>query len=188
MALGRGAIASRLAERLLSGPLPRGERVGDRSRLREVMSHRLGLCLPQLRKLRRQYLGTALMVLLPGPLQQGLIGRILDAGVLEEIDRHRELAALALWRARPGGMERPPIGLVRLGSRREAGQGRATGPTERHPRRRLTTTARAAHRRLLPHVRPRGGMRRGRQERWACEYARGGPLSSDNRWRAIEAR
>jgi hypothetical protein len=107
--------------------------------------------------------------------------------------QHRELAALALSRAMAGGMQMIPIGLVWLGSQGWAGQeratgptelerrwivtptlwtasleGGATGPTERHPRRILQATARAAHRRLLPHVMPRGRMRRVRQERLAC--------------------
>src|SRR6266487_3552615 len=76
-----------------------------------------------------------------------------------------------------------PIGRPGFGSRRSSSHGRATGPTElelrrivtptlrttrleggatgstkRYPRRILKATARAAHRRLLPHVMPRGRM------------------------------
>ena len=49
------------------------------------MGQQLGLGGAEVGKLRLQHLGNALMVLLAGAAQQGLIGRILDQGVLEAI-------------------------------------------------------------------------------------------------------
>ena len=77
----------------LAGLLPIRNRLGHRAGLRIVMGQQLGLGLAELGKARLQHLGNTLMVLLPRTLQQGLIGRVLDQGVLEEVRR--------LWRQPP---------------------------------------------------------------------------------------
>src|SRR5262249_33452314 len=55
-----------------------------------VLRHQLGLGLNHVGKALDEHLRNALMVLLPGSLQQRLIGRVLNQGMLEEIRR--------LWR------------------------------------------------------------------------------------------
>jgi hypothetical protein len=57
------------------------------SRFRKVMRQQLGLSLDNLGKAHLQYLSNALMVLLPGAPQQGLVGRVLDQRMLEAVGR-----------------------------------------------------------------------------------------------------
>ena len=88
----RCPIASRLAERwmaLLPGPLPVGDGLRLEPGLGVVMRQQLGLGLAVLGKLRLQHLRNALVILLPRALQQRLIGRVLDQGMLEDIRRLR---------------------------------------------------------------------------------------------------
>ena len=54
-----------------------------------MVGQQLGLGLDGLGKVRRQHLRNVLMVLLAGTLEQGLIRRVLDQGVLEEVRRLR---------------------------------------------------------------------------------------------------
>ena len=70
---------------LLACPLPVGNGLRDETRLGVVMRQQLGLGLDGLGKLRFQHLGNALVILLPGALEQRLIGRVLDQGMLEDI-------------------------------------------------------------------------------------------------------
>ena len=53
------------------------------------MGQQLGLRLAALGKARLQHLGNALMVLLAGAPQRGLIGCFLDQGVFKEVGRLR---------------------------------------------------------------------------------------------------
>ena len=50
-----------------------------------MMGQQLGLRGAEIGKARLQHLGNVLMLLLPGAAQQGLIRRILDQRVLEEV-------------------------------------------------------------------------------------------------------
>jgi hypothetical protein len=78
---------------LLPGPPPVRNGLLDEPGLGVVLRHQLRLGLDNLGKLRRQHLGTALMILLPGALQQRLIRSLLDEGMFEDVPR--------LWRPPP---------------------------------------------------------------------------------------
>ena len=69
--------------------LPVGNGLRYEPRLGVVMRDQLGLGLDGLRKLLLQHLSDLLVILLPGALEQRLIGRILHQGMLEEIARLR---------------------------------------------------------------------------------------------------
>ena len=58
------------------------------------MREQLGLGLGGLRKMRRQRLGNALVVLLPGAFEEGLIRGFLDQRVFKQIGR---LGRVAAW-------------------------------------------------------------------------------------------
>jgi hypothetical protein len=73
----------------LPGPLPVIYRLLPEACLGIVVRQQLGLGLGRPGKLRLEHLCDALMVLLPRPFQQGLIGRFLNQGMLEEIRRVR---------------------------------------------------------------------------------------------------
>ena len=84
-----GLQGGRALEGLLPGVLPIGDgRVGQ-PRLRIVMRHQCWLRRDDLRELGLQHLRNALMVVLAGAPQQGLIRGILDQRVLEEVCRLR---------------------------------------------------------------------------------------------------
>jgi hypothetical protein len=68
-------------------PLPVDNGLFTQACLRVVMSQQFGLRLAELGKARLHHLGNALMVLLAGAPQQGLIGRVPDQGVLETVGR-----------------------------------------------------------------------------------------------------
>ena len=59
-----------------------------------MIRQQFGLGLPGLRKPRLQHLRNALMRLLPGTLEQRLIGCLLNQGVFEEIGCLRQQSAL----------------------------------------------------------------------------------------------
>ena len=89
-----GEMANRLlVRRALRRALPGGQPVRDGLRtqtgLGVMVRQQLGLGLADLGELRLQHLGNALVVLLAGTLQQRLIGRVLDQGVLETVRRLR---------------------------------------------------------------------------------------------------
>ena len=79
----RGKVADgfqigRAVAGVLARPLPVGEGLRCEPGLRVMMRHQFRLGCSGLGKLRRQRLGNALMVLLAGAPQQGLIRHILD--------------------------------------------------------------------------------------------------------------
>jgi hypothetical protein len=79
----------RALEGALAGALPVGNSLRHRTGLRIMMRQQFGLGLAAFGEARLQYLGNVLMVLLAGAPQQGLIGRVLDQGMLEEVRRLR---------------------------------------------------------------------------------------------------
>ena len=85
-----GFEIGRALDRPLARPLPVGKGLSPKSRLGIVMGQQFGLCLGRLRKLGLQDLRNVLVVLLPCTLQQRLVGRVLDQGMLEDVHR--------LWR------------------------------------------------------------------------------------------
>ena len=70
---------------MLARPLQVGNGLRVEARFRVVMGQQLGLCLTELRKAFLEHLGNALMVLLSGALEQGLIGSFLDQRMLEDV-------------------------------------------------------------------------------------------------------
>jgi hypothetical protein len=74
---------------VLARPLPVAYRLLGAARRRVVLGHQLRLGLADLGKAGLHYLGNALMVLLAGAAQQGLIGGLLDQRVLEAVCRLR---------------------------------------------------------------------------------------------------
>src|SRR5262249_47781854 len=78
----RRALKSTLAR-----PLPIGNGRRQYTGLCIVMRQQLGLCLAALGKAHLQHVRDALVILLAGTPQQGLIGGVLDQGVLEEVRR-----------------------------------------------------------------------------------------------------
>jgi hypothetical protein len=79
----------RAFHRPLPGPLPIGHSLRAQVRLRVVVRQPLGLRLAARRNARRHHLGHTLMGLLAGAPQQGLIGGVLDQGMLETVRRLR---------------------------------------------------------------------------------------------------
>jgi hypothetical protein len=81
-------MASRFAERWIARPrpLPIADGLFGKPRLRVVMGQQLGAGRNGIRKSLDQRLGNLLMVLLPGALQERLIGDLLRDGVPEGID------------------------------------------------------------------------------------------------------
>src|SRR5262249_29733789 len=71
-----------------------GNRLFYESCLHIVMGQEFRLCLDCLRKARHQHLRNALMVLLPGALEQRLVCCLLNKGMLETIRRPRWHPAL----------------------------------------------------------------------------------------------
>jgi len=84
-------IASRLAERPTARArlLPVRNGVLRQPRFGVVLSEQLGVRLNAPGKPNLQYLGNVLMVPLAGAPQHGLIGRVLDEGMLEAVRRLR---------------------------------------------------------------------------------------------------
>ena len=94
-----GAVADgfqigRAVAGVLARLLPVGNGLLRASRLGIVMRQQLGLSLDDGGKLRLEHLSDALVVLLPGPLQQRLIRCVLDQSMLEDIGRVRQQATL----------------------------------------------------------------------------------------------
>jgi len=69
----------------LLGLVPIGQGLSPEVRFRVVPGQQFGLRGRGLRKLGRQHLGNALMVLLPRTLEERLIRRLLDKGMLERV-------------------------------------------------------------------------------------------------------
>ena len=93
----RWLMASRWAERstgALASLLPVAHRLGTEARFGVVMRHQLWLGSHGVGKLRFQHLRNTLVILLPRALQERLIGRILDEGVLEDVAAARRQTAL----------------------------------------------------------------------------------------------
>jgi hypothetical protein len=84
-----GFLVRRALASALAGPPPVIHGLVGEAGLGVVIRQQLGLSLDHLGKPLLQHLGNVLMVLLPGALQQRLIGGCLDQGVLEEIRRQR---------------------------------------------------------------------------------------------------
>ena len=79
----------RALDSALARPLPIGDGLRQHAGFGIVMRQQLGLSLAELGKACLQHLGNVLMVPLSGAPQQGLIGRILDQGMLEDVRRLR---------------------------------------------------------------------------------------------------
>ncbi len=95
----RGEVLARFGIRrardgALPGLVPVGQGLGLEARFRVVVSQQFGLRSRGLGKLRRQLLSNPLVILLPGALQQGLIGGFLDQRVFKQVDRVGRVAAL----------------------------------------------------------------------------------------------
>src|SRR4029453_2630355 len=71
----------------LAGPLPMGNSRCAEARLGVVMGEQFGLSFHRLWKLGLQHLRNALVILLPGALEERLIGGLLDEGMLEDVRR-----------------------------------------------------------------------------------------------------
>jgi hypothetical protein len=86
----RGELLTRFGIRrarhsALPGLVPVGQGLGLEARFRVVPGQQFGLCGCGLGKLRRQHLGNALVILLSGALEERLIRRLLDEGMLERV-------------------------------------------------------------------------------------------------------
>src|SRR5215510_2263479 len=79
---------------LLARPLPVGNRLLGTARRGVVLSHQLWLRRDGLRELGLQHLRNALVNLLPGAPQEGLIGDLLEEGMRERVRARRDYARL----------------------------------------------------------------------------------------------
>jgi hypothetical protein len=95
----RGEVRTRFGIRgacdgALPGLVPVGKCFGLEAGFCVVVGKQLGLRGRSLGKLRRQYLGSALVVVLSGALEERLIRRLLDEGMLERIHGLRRYPSL----------------------------------------------------------------------------------------------
>ena len=89
-----GFQVGRALQGLLPGPLPVGDGLLREPGLGVVVCHQFGLGLDDLGKLRCQHLGTPLVILLTGALQQRLIRGLLNEGMFEQVPRLRRTPPL----------------------------------------------------------------------------------------------
>ena len=103
-----GFEMGRALERPLARALPVGQGLSPKSRFGVVVGQQFGLRRDGVGKLRLQHLRNVLMVLLARALEQGLIGDVLDQGVLEEVRRLRR-QALLIQELRLHQLVQPPL-------------------------------------------------------------------------------